>query len=1153
MTEKTIFIGQNILQHCNKEVNGLFIEIGGEDFSMIENFDAMPPFFMTIVSDSDHWMYLSSNGSLSAGRANPEQALFPYYTDDKIHDTTDTTGSKTILLVTKDNKTSLWEPFSDRFKGMYPIKRNLYKNAPGNKIIFEEINPDLGLVFRYCWMNSDRFGWVRKSTIYNQSADNVGIEIVDGLQNILPYGVQRNMQATFSTLVDAYKKCELVEDTSIVLYRLSSIPVDKAEPSEALKVNTVWSTGLPTASYMVSNRQLESFVNGETIIQETESRGIKGAYFVHSKILLKQNEVQNWYIIAEVCQDVSRVAFLINLLQGKTSLISLIEGDVRRGTETLISLIAAADGVQASADRSKTKRHLSNTLFNIMRGGIPMNNYWVDKSDFVRHLNHFNRLLVNRMESWIIDLPQKITYYELIQKAGEEGDSDLVRLTTEYLPLKFSRRHGDPSRPWNLFDIKLKNNDGSPSLYYQGNWRDIFQNWEALAISYPEYLAGFIAKFVNASTIDGYNPYKVTRDGFDWELLDPSDPWSNIGYWGDHQIIYLEKLLELSERYFPGTLEKWFSQPIFSYAAVPYRHKPYQELLKSPRDTIHFDKAAHLESEDRVDEIGADGKLLFKGNEILKANFIEKLLVPLLSKLSNFIPGAGIWMNTQRPEWNDANNALVGNGASMVTVYYLRRYVNFLIHLVDSSDEKEWILNDEVKTFFIYIDNIFKHNLSLLEKPFDDITRKLFADQLGEAGAAFREEVYHSISGVKEKVNRNELIEFLKNVRSFIDHSIHENKRPDGLYHAYNLLQFSENKIGIRHLYEMLEGQVALLSSGYLSPSDALSLLDNLRISPLYRADQLSYILYPDRQLPHFIEKNNLSESQVESSQLLKVLIAEKNEDIILKDINGIFHFAGTFNNAEALENAIGKLDKAHYGSLIADEKQSILDLYEQVFDHQSFTGRSGTFYKYEGLGCIYWHMVSKLLLSVGENMVNAQKSGADETVIDRFRKHYDAIREGIGSHKKPSEYGAFPTDPYSHTPSMAGVQQPGMTGQVKEDILSRLIELGVCIDKGQIAFNPLNLKKEEFIIGKENPEMNLFFHQQFHLITNDKPSLAFSLCSVPVFYQIDEINKVEVNMKDHVKTFDQLVIDPETSLSVFQRKDEIQSIVVSFKDSFLR
>ena len=56
----------------------------------------------------------------------------------------------------------------------------------------------------------------------------------------------------------------------------------------------------------------------------------------------------------------------------------------------------------------------------------------------------------------------------------------------------------------------------------------------------------------------------------------------------------------------------------------------------------------------------------------------EKLLVPLLVKLTNVVPGGGVWMNTQRPEWNDANNALVGNGVSVVTLFAVRRYVGFL-------------------------------------------------------------------------------------------------------------------------------------------------------------------------------------------------------------------------------------------------------------------------------------------------------------------------------------------------------------------------------------------------------------------------------------------------------------------------------------------
>jgi hypothetical protein len=52
------------------------------------------------------------------------------------------------------------EPFSIRLMGLYQIKRNLYKNE-GNKVIFEEINIDLNLIYRYQWNSSDKFGCKR--------------------------------------------------------------------------------------------------------------------------------------------------------------------------------------------------------------------------------------------------------------------------------------------------------------------------------------------------------------------------------------------------------------------------------------------------------------------------------------------------------------------------------------------------------------------------------------------------------------------------------------------------------------------------------------------------------------------------------------------------------------------------------------------------------------------------------------------------------------------------------------------------------------------------------------------------------------------------------------------------------------------------------
>ena len=98
----------------------------GELFYRIENFDDMDVFFISVVSDSNHWLFISTHGGLSAGRTDCDSALFPYYTEDKIRDNSDHTGSRTIVLLEQENRRLLWEPFSTSNPGIYAIQRNLY-------------------------------------------------------------------------------------------------------------------------------------------------------------------------------------------------------------------------------------------------------------------------------------------------------------------------------------------------------------------------------------------------------------------------------------------------------------------------------------------------------------------------------------------------------------------------------------------------------------------------------------------------------------------------------------------------------------------------------------------------------------------------------------------------------------------------------------------------------------------------------------------------------------------------------------------------------------------------------------------------------------------------------------------------------------------
>ncbi|HEY5645629.1 MAG TPA: hypothetical protein VIS76_06805, partial [Pseudomonadales bacterium] len=406
---------------------------------------------------------------------------------------------------------------------------------------------------------------------------------------------------------------------------------------------------------------------------------------------------------------------------------------------------------------------------------------------------------------------------------------------------------------------------------------------------------------------------------------------------------------------------------------------------------------------------------------------------------------------------------------------------------------------------------------------------------------------YAGLSGNKSLLDKTTVLRFFDRVRAFFDHTIANNRRTDGLYHAYNLIRFKDAGIGIEHLHEMLEGQVAVLSSGYLGPKDSLALLQNLRDSAIYRPDQNSYMLYPDREQVHFLDRNVIPESLLGANAWIGRELSAQQVGIIERDAEGGVHFHGDLRNANDLAAALRRRP-----DISAGDATAIGDVYEAVFRHRRFTGRSGSMFKYEGLGCIYWHMVSKLLLATAEVIDGAMASGTDEHTLNGLLERYDDIKDGIGLHKTPAEYGAFTTDAYSHTPGFNGVQQPGMTGQVKEDIIARFIELGVRVADGHVAFSPNMLRREEFLAeaaSRANPAGDQIAGAELAA-----GCLAFTVCGVPVIYRLAEAYSVNVEDGDGaVHTFEGNRLGADWSRSLFRREGRIRKIEVDVPGDELR
>ncbi len=1060
------------------KATGSFTTIDNHPYYKISNSQTLAPFFIKIASSCDIWMFLSSigDGGITAGRKNAEGNIFPYETEDKLNCAYES-GSKTIVKVGE----KIWQPFEMCGVQKYNITRNIYKSCYANSLVFEEINHDLELCYSYKLESSEKYGIVKTSKLCNLSQSEVNIELLDGFLNIMPYGVPTVLQQNSSTLVDAYKATELVGG-KLAVYSMTTTINDTPHPVEMLRANIAYCTE-KNAKIFIDPAVIFDFKNSEVLNHKEECYGKKGAYFAVVDAKLAAGEEKSVSFVVDCGYDHSMITGLYDFANG-TDFKKLYD-DIENGTKSILRIVTDADGVQHTADTTAGAAHFISTLYNLMRGGTFENGYDFNFKLFIDFLENRNKVVAKNTE--LLNKIKKCkTVFEFKEIA--KSDADMHRLSLEYLELSFSRRHGDPTRPWNKFNIALKNEKGERAVGYEGNWRDIFQNWEALGLSYPEYYENMVAKFVNASTIEGYNPYRISNEGIDWEKPEPENPFSGLGYWGDHQIIYLLRLLQGLYSHYPDRLQNMLDTQIFSYANVPYKIKDYSDIVKDSKNTIIFDVERDKYIEKLVSTIGSDARLVLKGDSVYTVNLAEKLLVTMLCKVSNLLPGGGIWMNTQRPEWNDANNAIVGIGLSVITVYHLKAYLTFLKPLF--SDNKDYFISSEVKQWLLKITEILK-NANFLGNEKDIL------DRMGEAFCEYRNKVYADGFSGKENIASHAIEQFIEEATTLVDYTI--NKNSGEVFVSYNLLN---EDFSFTPMKTMLEGQSAIIASGALSKEQVCKLIHMMK-KELYYDKGKYHTLYPIKTTQKFYDKNNIT------CQFSPV------EGIAEKDVNGKLHF-----NADITTESI-LLRRCETRGLSDGEIELLMAEYERVFGHRKFNGRSDVMYKFEGIGCAYWHQNAKFALGVLET---AQRAYANAEDITEIYREYNNLLDGFIYRKSPSECGAFPTEPYSHTSYNKKSEQPGMTGQVKESIIMRRGELGVSVADGQISFLPEFLRQAEF---------------------DDLNEVVFSCYGVKFCYKRSDKRCVIAHTTNGVQEQNTMKLSKELSRHIFERSDFVQKVEI--------
>lgn len=459
------------------------VVIDAERCHQILDVDRMPAFLMSLTNASDVWAYLTSNGGITAGRRSADHAIFPYRTEDLIADDQHVTGGVIRLRVTTGSgEVRHWRPFEPTHPELPRVERSLAKSDLGDVIHLIERRPDLHSSVRITWRVSPRWGLVRTVTLTCEDTAGVQVQVMDGMLNVLPPGVTARTQREFAPLLDAYKLTELDPATGLAWVRLNSALTDRAEAAESLAATVMWQVGASPLRHHLSAQALEHWGHASSA---TQARGTRAAYLVESSHHLTPQQPARWHVVADVDTDAAAVVELQHELADPARLQLALEADIAAGRSSLRALVGAGDGWSHTGDLMADAHLAASTMFNIMRGGVPLHGYTVAAADASRFVAERNAEVAYRCADLLGELPEHLDLTELRQAAIESGDVDLSRIIAEYLPLAFARRHGDPSRPWNVFDIDLQDERGAPRLAYQGNWRDIFQNWKRWRGRFP--------------------------------------------------------------------------------------------------------------------------------------------------------------------------------------------------------------------------------------------------------------------------------------------------------------------------------------------------------------------------------------------------------------------------------------------------------------------------------------------------------------------------------------------------------------------------------------------------------------------------------------------------------------------------------------------
>jgi len=783
---------------------------------VIENYNYAKPFSNFFPGIAGRygipmWTFYVNRGQAisSFGIKDKDHAILEFLPANKAWQLVSSQGFRTFIKIVSQNKAVFYEPFHNGFSNLgYNLTNKMLISPAG--LALEETNFSLGLKTRVEYFNipSDNYaGLARTLSVENIAKTDKNIELIDGLPQIVPFGTSNFFLKKMSRTIEAWMSIENLQ-ANAPFYRLKVDPVDRPEVIHINEGNfylsfTVTDSKAKLARPIVDPEHIfgpitdfscprnflknKKFVFPTGLITESKTPSA----FSFFKLKLKKGQAQTFYSLFGYMRDLNTLNQSLPRITCAGYLAQKKEENKRIIEELM------ADAYTASASKEFNLYSRQTYLDNLIRGGYPF------------------------------------TF-----KSGE----------TFYL---YSRKHGDPERDYNKFQL-------SATYFSQGNgnYRDLNQNrrndiWFNPAIKDENVLSLF-----NLIQLDGFNPLVVKGSNFilqDKESLKtklksvcpekdlesiisflgkPFTPGEVIlfmednkiklnvsydellelvissslktheaehgeGYWSDHWHYNLDLLSSYLKVYPERLPTLLFTDRVFTFFDNSEVVKPRSEkflLYKGKPRQLHAVVCDNAKKEmlHKRHEFPHLVRAQAGHGQIYETTLINKLLCLMANKFASFDPfGIGIEMESDKPDWFDALNGLPALfGSSLCETMELKRLVLFMQESLQQAGTDKLKVTQEISSF---LSGLAELTSDFLNNALDDYA---WWDETHSLKEQYRSLTKMGLSGNESEMSIQELSGIIETMLKKIDAGILKAwDKKESVYYGYFINEVAEYKI----------------------------------------------------------------------------------------------------------------------------------------------------------------------------------------------------------------------------------------------------------------------------------------------------------------------------------------------------------------------